>query len=55
MINIPKGANFDFQAPDAWTGMDSIYNEGNHTNWDLEIIVIANEAGWAHFNPHYAN
>ena len=35
--------------------MKSIYNEGNHTNWDLEIIVIANKTGWARFDTNNTN
>ena len=35
ILEIPRGMQFDFHAPDHWTGQDSIYNSGQHTHWGI--------------------
>ena len=47
---MPIGAQFDFQAPDAWTGRQSIYNQGKHVRWGVTVIIIANKAAWAQYD-----
>ena len=46
LVQIPPGAKFNFSAPDHWTGQKSVFNTGNNTHWGVDIIVIANAAGW---------
>ena len=50
MLTIPKTADFDFHAPDRWTGRASAFNEGQHTKWGVRFIVVANKAGWQKYN-----
>ena len=50
ILTVPIGAQFDFQAPDAWTGRQSIYNQGNHVRWGVTVIIIANKAAWAQYD-----
>ena len=48
LITIPE-AQFDLLTPDHWTGKQSKYSEGNQTSWDIEVIVVANKAGWEEY------
>eukprot|EP00959_Pyramimonas_sp_CCMP1952_P449915 9420518-Pyramimonas_sp.AAC.2 len=48
LITIPE-REFDFLAPDHWTGRKSEYNEGNQTLWEVEVIIVANKAGWEEY------
>ena len=48
LITIPE-AQLDFLTPDHWTGKQSKYSEGNQTSWDIEVIVVANKAGWEEY------